>query len=258
MNLRDQLRHKIILEERFRREVRRLFNRIRIEFRIGISTRSIKRAANYNPRWVVLLENHYTRVQKTFRGVVKNDEKQNEQENNDEVSSALLLWAFINSIDVARAITNTNQRNMDDAIAQARQAFSDEGNTSYTTRELAALSAIMLNRKFRGRETSIIITETQRAAESTKLIEAFGEAGLPPDAVVTQGRVPVTNAIKEWVDVGDKDVRRGHHAGEVASVSIDRPFIVNGQQLMYPGDNSRGAAVGNTINCRCGSFYTFN
>jgi hypothetical protein len=39
----------------------------------------------------------------------------------------------------------------------------------------------------------------------------------------------------------------------VANVPIDEPFIVSGEELMYPGDPSGSA--GNVINCRCAIGY---
>jgi len=255
MNLRGQTRLKIVYEERFRKDVRALFNRIRIEFRIGVATGARIRAARYLPQWTVLLSAHYRRVQNGFRDVIKGNTKQDTLD--DLILVALIAWADKNAPDSAERIINTTQNNMDDAIIQARQAFSDEGTIDYTDRELAVVSAAILGRKFRGRESSIIMTETQSAAESTKLIEAFALAGLPPMAVVTRERTPETKSRKDWQDVGDKDVRAGHRASNVATVDVNEPFIVNGQQMMYPSDNSRGATVENTINCRCASFYIF-
>jgi len=34
-------------------------------------------------------------------------------------------------------------------------------------------------------------------------------------------------------------------------VPLDKPFIVSGEPLMFPGDGSKGASPGNLINCRC-------
>jgi hypothetical protein len=78
------------------------------------------------------------------------------------------------------------------------------------------------------------------------------------DAVTRQGIPIKPKAKKDWSDDGGPNVRDGHHTGQVASVSIDEPFIVNGQQLMYPSDTSRGATVENIINCHCSATYTFN
>lgn len=249
MRLRLQLALKIQLEERFRREVRRMHNRIRNEYRISVATGGGIRAARYMSRWSVLLNHHYERVQRAFTGAIKGMA-------DDEMLAALLAWADANSQEVAAVITHTVQTDLDNALIQARQALSDGGNFDYSMRELAAVVSVILRRRFIGRETSIIITETQRAAESTKLMDAYSSSGLQPMAVVDGRRTPSTGSRKSWVDVGDKDVRTGHHAHEVETVGIDEAFTVNGQQMLYPGDNSQGAAVGNTINCRCGSRYT--
>ena len=62
----------------------------------------------------------------------------------------------------------------------------------------------------------------------------------------------------EWLStVGDDKTRRpprdkkNHVAANHQKKPIDKPFIVSGQELMWPGDSSRGATADNTINCRC-------
>lgn len=63
---------------------------------------------------------------------------------------------------------------------------------------------------------------------------------------------------KEWISTIDARTR-GIDAGDMFDhvsidgkvVNIDEPFIVSGEELMYPGDSSRGASLGNFINCRC-------
>lgn len=56
---------------------------------------------------------------------------------------------------------------------------------------------------------------------------------------------------KTWRSVGDSKTRPAHRAADGQTVPYDRPFIVDGEQLMFPGDSSLGAKIGNTINCRC-------
>jgi|GEM_PF-5489294 len=63
---------------------------------------------------------------------------------------------------------------------------------------------------------------------------------------------------KQWLTSRDARVRRpqgqspfDHVAAEGQKVPIDKPFIVSGEPLMYPGDRSRGASAGNIVNCRC-------
>ena len=61
---------------------------------------------------------------------------------------------------------------------------------------------------------------------------------------------------KEWIAVND-DRTRGedpsdefdHMAANGQTVNMDKPFVVSGEPLMYPGDPSGSA--GNIINCRC-------
>ena len=255
MKLKDQLTLKLKLEKTFTAEVRRLFNRIKTDYRISISTSRPLRSSRYQSAWEAVLQNHYLRVQKAFRGIVKTDEKQIED---DEVTAARLAWSLTNGQKISKAITDTTQGNMDNSLTEARQAFSDEGINDYSHRELAVVSAVMLGRKLKGRESGIVITETQKAAESTKLIEAYGAADIDPMVAVTSDSNVASLSKKSWQDVGDKRVRPGHRASQVRSVPITEPFIVNGERLMYPGDNSMGASMSNTIGCRCSSLYIFN
>ena len=84
MNLVDQQNLKIKLEGRFRNEVRRLFNTIRSEYRIGISTGLFIRAERYRPQVITMLEVQYKRVQEAFRGVVTTDTKAEEDDETRE------------------------------------------------------------------------------------------------------------------------------------------------------------------------------
>ena len=60
---------------------------------------------------------------------------------------------------------------------------------------------------------------------------------------------------KSWVAALDDRTRESHRQAEIDNVDIpqDKPFIVDGEELMYPGD-ANGSA-GNIINCRCVVFY---
>lgn len=62
---------------------------------------------------------------------------------------------------------------------------------------------------------------------------------------------------KEWISTEDERTRDGSDGGfdhtNVANVPIDKPFVVSGEKLMYPGDPAGSA--GNVINCRCAIGY---
>lgn len=259
MDQNEQLLVKLQFEERLRRELRSIFNRIRMEFILTTAVGNTIRATKYEAAFKTALQTHYARVQKAFLGVVENNAKQDSDEDlKDEILAALLLWSEQNVSSSVNSIVDTTQLNMDRAIEQARQAFSDGGIIDYSQREIASAAAAILRRKLSGRETTIATTETQAPAESTKLIEAFGLAGLAPATAVTRQRIGRTASKKQWVTVGDERVRDLHVRVNGQIKPINQPFVVNDERLMYPGDNFYGASANNTINCRCSAFYTFN
>lgn len=57
---------------------------------------------------------------------------------------------------------------------------------------------------------------------------------------------------KRWVATKDLRTRYNHAAADGQVVDYDKPFIVGGEKLMFPGDGSMGASAGNLYNCRCG------
>lgn len=57
--------------------------------------------------------------------------------------------------------------------------------------------------------------------------------------------------VKVWISSFTTTSRDDHMAMEGVEVGINEPFIVAGEELMYPGDPSGSA--GNIINCRCAS-----
>lgn len=56
---------------------------------------------------------------------------------------------------------------------------------------------------------------------------------------------------KEWSSTKDERTRDHHKEAEGQRVPIDDPFIVDGDLLDYPGDNSHNAKASNIIQCRC-------
>lgn len=61
---------------------------------------------------------------------------------------------------------------------------------------------------------------------------------------------------KQWLTMGDKKVRTSHVFANNQTVQINQPFVMgSGAVLMYPGDSSLGAPLGDVINCRCYAAY---
>ena len=54
---------------------------------------------------------------------------------------------------------------------------------------------------------------------------------------------------KRWDAVLDGKTRRAHRRADGQVVDVDKPFIVDGEKLMYPGDPN--GSPENVINCRC-------
>ncbi len=63
-------------------------------------------------------------------------------------------------------------------------------------------------------------------------------------------------ATKTWDSTGaDGRTRDSHLDHDGQTVPVDQPFNLDGELLMFPGDDSLGASAGNLINCRCRADY---
>ena len=87
------------------------------------------------------------------------------------------------------------------------------------------------------RSVKIARTETTRVENSARqdVAETASKSGLPMK--------------KKWVATQDERTRDSHSAADGQVVDYDEPFIVGGEELMYPGDENGSAE--NVINCRC-------
>lgn len=56
---------------------------------------------------------------------------------------------------------------------------------------------------------------------------------------------------KEWIATLDSRTRHDHAMADGQTVAEDKPFIVGGYKLMFPGDGSHGAPGHELYNCRC-------
>lgn len=256
----EQLALKMKLERRFAPEVARVFSRMANDFKVAIAFQGFPGGLDsFRGRWDALLDNHYVRAQNAFKGIALNQkqiEPMSDEEKEDLLAAALLAWRERNAPMHTSLILNTTRRNMFDAIEEARAQLSAEGTATPTQRELAVLSAALLARKFKGRITAIVMSETQAAAEAEKFIEVEVESGSVPS--VLSGIVAVTKTTKHWRTVGDKNVRPIHARVNGQKRKLHEPFQVNGEFLKHPGDSSLGASAGNVANCRCIAEFSLN
>lgn len=60
---------------------------------------------------------------------------------------------------------------------------------------------------------------------------------------------------KTWVISGN-NTRPAHAVMDGMTIPEDEPFVVDGEELMFPRDDSMGASAGNIINCACSCIRT--
>ncbi|MDR3459559.1 MAG: phage portal protein [Verrucomicrobiae bacterium] len=123
------------------------------------------------------------------------------------------------------------------AQAQLNTALATGMDKGETTAELTDRVRGVFNNLQKYEARRIAMTETS-AAYGYARHEAMTDAGIE---------------YKGWLSSHGPTVREAHAAAEEqygdAPIPLDQPFIVDGEELMYPGDPSGSA--GNVINCHC-------
>lgn len=265
-----QFAKKVRLENIFMREIRPLFNRMLRDYLASILALGRPQdATRYATQWDALLLSQYDRVQRAFKGDVTEDNggkafirfimKQDAERADALLDLALLEWRNQQAPLKAGIITDTNRRQMDQALIDARQVLQEQ-EREITPQALSLTASVLLARKFRVRNSIIAQTETQESAEATKAIEARIISGGAPDVLPPTFIEPVDEPLdvtKTWRDRDDKRVRDSHQ-----NVNGGQPlpengiFNVGGSRLQFPGDSSLGATAAQVINCRCFADYT--
>lgn len=248
ISIRKQVELKIRLERIFEPEVKKVFNAIIKDFKIRLAaTGAPPDIKAYKAIWEMIIKNHFKRVQRAFVSSTKKAD--------DDILSVFLDWNNKVAPLDAEYINETTRENMNEAI-QAAIAEAAEELKVLTTRELSAKSAAILKRKIKSRLQRIINTETQKAAEAAKFMEAEQISGLTP-RIQGGNAFQRTDTQKRWTTVGDKFVRPIHNDANGQIRNLTEPYEVGGELLMHPGDDSLGASLGNLANCRCVSTYSF-
>jgi hypothetical protein len=121
---------------------------------------------------------------------------------------------------------------------RVRDSLAEGYEAGETTAQLAARARKVFTHLNDAEGLRIAQSETS-AAYGTGRHEAMREAGVQ---------------YKAWLTSGNDNVREAHRlAGLTYSpdtpIALDEPFVVDGEELMHPGDDS--GSPGNTINCHC-------
>jgi len=166
----------------------------------------------------------------------------------DDLEGARAIWGaqiaeYVNSNLAARVtgVLDTTRKQ----IARIIQNGIDEGLGAAEIKR--QVDGLYLEQIIPNRSAVIARTETIAASNLGSQLGAKA-VGMPLD--------------KEWISTKDGRVRGlepgdefDHRESTISSVDIDEPYTVSGQQMMFPGDSSKGASAGNTVNCRCTEGY---
>lgn len=145
-------------------------------------------------------------------------------------------------------------RKVKDYLAGRKQPVQDCGETVRKQLNTALVAGVdagettaQLAQRVKGVFTSLQNFEALRIAQ-TEVNMAYNDAR--HDAMSDAGI-----EFKAWLSSHGPAVREPHAEAEKryidAPIPVDEPFIVGGEKLMYPGDDSLGASAGNIINCQC-------
>lgn len=251
---REDLRQKLALEVRFRKKLNTLNRRMAKSFQNQLAvTGTTLQAVDYRDDYEMLLADQYARTGKVFSDKISKtlpDDVTQTEEERLKIKEALGLYYLLRSGEQSLIITETNQKNINDSVIKGtEEAAQDEGG--YTLAAAATIAGTLLIRKLNGRRDTIALTETQNAAEAAKQTESEVLSGVEP-SITTLGNQPV-KIPKEWVTVGDQDVRETHANADGQERDLTDFYDVGGYDLMRPGDSDHGAPPSEIINCRCSS-----
>lgn len=255
------LQLKISLENALTGKLRGFFRRLTSDFRaIYTSTGQILNVSNYEDELIDILRPHYRSVAKKFSRNVRKEIKSifllNMEYKQEDPEIDGEIRAFVNVTPVIQAgyIIDTTQ-NVINQVVQSIIAQQIVTGQVLSNAEIASKSAIEINKKNIARASMIAQTETQKAAEGVKFIEANT---LISTGSEVNGQQVSDMTQKEWNAVLDTNVRSFHADADGQRRPVDQPYLVNDELLNYPGDTSLGASLNNVINCRCGSQYVID
>lgn len=98
----------------------------------------------------------------------------------------------------------------------------------------------------------VLGTFSRDRAEKISRTEVIAASNLGSQAAARSTGLKLDHA---WLATRDSRTREAHAEADGQRVALDKPFIVGGQKLMFPGDTSLGATGAMVIRCRCTEVY---
>lgn len=254
---RRDLREKLVFERQLIKRLKKFSRSMaRGLVRKYADGRQFITAESFRPELEDILMTHYKRVGKEFSNRLTESMPSDIAVTKDErakIDGALDLYYIAQSGEQSNLITKTTQKDIEASFAEAIEELTqaESQKALFGAKEISVIAAMRLIRKLLPRNESIAAYETQVIAEAAKGTEGQILSGNDPS--VLSGNNRPSRSKKEWVSMGDQDVRSSHIEADGQVVDETQPFTVDGESLMWPGDMSLGASIGNTINCRCAS-----
>lgn len=236
-----------------------------------------------------ILRNHYIVVEDTFKTQIRQSianyigypiafDKATR-----EVDQELKRFRDEQSSISSRQIIDTVNKDYSKYLLAA-VLFYAKNNIDPTNEQIIDKANELFQRTIDYRSQRVAVTETQTAAENTKFTEIviLGSILATINAlsirenltqeqiarILSTGKGPEIQEYlledqgniqylitKDWAGILDDLIRDWHLEADGQRRNSDEYFIVMGEQLMYPGDRSRGASPENVCNCRCSAIY---
>jgi uncharacterized protein with gpF-like domain len=159
----------------------------------------------------------------------------------DATMKEIVAWINTREVGLWETVGKTTR-------ARLRKAIADGLKDGDTLKDLTARVQTVLKHYSKYQAKRVARTETTGSMNAGQQFER-DELGIE-----YKGWVATKDRRTRGVDKADKF---DHLRADGQIVANDRPFVVSGERLMFPGDSSRGASAGNVINCRCGAVAEF-
>ena len=245
----DSYAKKLKFEKPLQAKMKSFFDQINADFKdYYLKTGIIPSISDYQKDLEKILNDHGVKVGNAFSNNIR--EELGKPPNNAAIQRK--LEANIKGKSAQRShlmshtILDTTRDNMEAAVKNSFVALAKE-DEAITDESVGLLASENLSSLFLGRSNIISITETQTAAETGKDLEFT----TMDDFNVEYDGKPISEIIQQkmWVAVLDDHTREAHMEADGQVVNSDEAFDVDGESLMFPGDDSMGASAGNLINC---------